>query len=247
MVLVHGYLHSSWTWRGTLAALPGQRVLVPDLPGHGWGDPQPGRGGFEGLADWLGAILDARGVERVRLAVGNSLGGAALLTLALREPARFGRLLLVAPLAAPFKLPGGLIRPLGARALRPLFQATAGQRWFLRHALNLTAYRRSGVDPETLRGFGHLRRREAHQVAVALARAFARDSRALAERLPGLQTPTTLVWGALDRVLPLGYGRRVARGLGVPLQVFEQCGHCPHEEQPARFEQLLRLELGRSR
>jgi len=244
VLLLHGYMHSSWTWRGTVDALaPDHRVLVPDLPGHGWGEAEAGDPSLDGLADWVSRILDRLGVGRLRLAVGHSLGGAALLALALREPQRFEHLLLVAPMAGPFRLPGALVRSLGARALSPLFRATAGNARFIRRALRFTAYKRRRVDEEILHGFTHLRRPEAHRVAVELARSFGDDTRDLAARSPQLQVPASLVWGARDGVLPLRYGRGVERRLGTPLNVFEDCGHCPHEEHPERFHAFTRRLL----
>ena len=73
------------------------RVLVPDLPGYGRSskgvnadDP------FGDLATTMLGLLDALDIPRAHV-VGNSLGGACALQMALRQPDRIGRLVLMGP------------------------------------------------------------------------------------------------------------------------------------------------------
>lgn len=241
VLLLHGFLHSSYTWRETVAALAAtHRVIAPDLRGFGWSDRPPGDYSPAALAGWLEVLLRALGVSRLHAAVGNSLGGAVLLEHALARPWAVERLVLVSPLAAPLRLPGLPFRLLGWSALAPLFRLTAGNPAFARPALAWAAFRRAGVSDEVLAGFAPLARPGSHAAACAAAGALGRASAALAARLPNLAVPTTLVWGARDRVLPLRYGQAVAALLpAARLEVFEDCGHCPHEEHPERFLAIL--------
>src|SRR6476646_7194850 len=84
LLLVHGLGGSAANWL-TLAPLllPGRRVVVPELPGHGGSDPLPAAAGLSAYADALAALLD--GPSGV---VGHSLGGAIALRLAIRRPER---------------------------------------------------------------------------------------------------------------------------------------------------------------
>src|SRR6266536_276299 len=61
------------------------------------------------------------------------------------------------------------------------------------------------------------------------------------EWLPALaRTPTLLVWGARDRLIPVAHGVAAQQAIpGSRLEVFEQAGHLPHLSDPPRFAALL--------
>ena len=73
------------------------RVIVPDMPGYGRSDKfvdQDDPVGY--LATMIGHLLDQMGVGRAHL-VGNSLGGAAALRLAMDSPSHVDKLVLMGP------------------------------------------------------------------------------------------------------------------------------------------------------
>ncbi|HKY91040.1 MAG TPA: alpha/beta fold hydrolase, partial [Nevskiaceae bacterium] len=74
----------------------GYRVLMPDLPGWGQSSKPSGTLDYAFLCGTLGAWLDAIGVSRC-VVVGNALGGALALRIAMDQPARVSHLVLVAP------------------------------------------------------------------------------------------------------------------------------------------------------
>ncbi len=75
----------------------GYRTLVPDLFGYGYSSkPEDGTYGMDVLAGHFLSLLDALGVEKVSL-VGNSMGGAICIRLALDHPERVEKLILMAP------------------------------------------------------------------------------------------------------------------------------------------------------
>ena len=242
LLLLHGFLHSSWTWRAALEPLAARhRVIAPCLPGFGWSDAEAGDVSLPALVRWLGALLDELEVPRLHCALGNSLGGGACLALAHAAPQRVERLALVSPLGAWLPVPALPLRALGLQALEPVYQRTAGRPEFVRRALQLTAYRKRTVDDEVLRGFAHLSRPGSHQATLAHARELSASSAALVKLVPEVRVPALLVWGAQDRLLSLAYGKTVAARLAnARLEVFEDCGHCAHEEDPQRFLGLLR-------
>jgi 4,5:9,10-diseco-3-hydroxy-5,9,17-trioxoandrosta-1(10),2-diene-4-oate hydrolase len=227
-------------------------VLAPDLPGFGAEDRSLGDYSPAGMAGFLGAFLEAMGL-RSAVFVGNSLGGRAVLDLALAAPARVSALVLVdgAGLGRWIDLDSRIQTLPGvgeALSLLAMFPPVFPLRMLGRIGI---AFGNPWRVP-----FGWL----ADQVRLAScpeyywnALAAAREQVDLQgqkvdyfERLPELSVPTLLIWGALDRILPAAQAatavERLPRGR---LVVIPGCGHMPHLECPARFVQEVGDWLGR--
>src|SRR5919106_1614934 len=102
LVLLHALGESALNWRWVLPALARtHRVYAVDLPGFGFSAKPSAEYTPAFFARFIGAYLDALGLERTGL-VGSSLGGLVALRLALAEPARVSALVLVAS-AAPLR------------------------------------------------------------------------------------------------------------------------------------------------
>lgn len=73
------------------------RVIVPDMPGYGRSDKHVDQDDPVGyIAGKIGHLLDELTIERAHL-VGNSLGGAAALRLAMESPGHVAKLVLMGP------------------------------------------------------------------------------------------------------------------------------------------------------
>ena len=56
-----------------------------------------------------------------------------------------------------------------------------------------------------------------------------------AERIRELKLPTLILWGGRDRLMPLVGGQQFQQDIaGSELVVFDELGHVPQEEDPAR-------------
>jgi pimeloyl-ACP methyl ester carboxylesterase len=102
LLLVHGLMTSSYSWRYLLEPLASSyRVYVPDLPGCGESEPRPGyRHSGPALAGFIGDLQDRLGIAGCD-AIGNSLGGYLCMQRALQQPQSFGRLVVVHAPALP--------------------------------------------------------------------------------------------------------------------------------------------------
>ena len=99
IVLLHGLSSAGCHYLQVTRHLAGtSRVLLPDLPGHGFSDvPKPlnGTSLLAGLIESLDALID-----RPTILAGNSLGGYTALRYALARPDKVAGLMLVAPAGA---------------------------------------------------------------------------------------------------------------------------------------------------
>ncbi|GIW20726.1 MAG: hypothetical protein KatS3mg065_1022 [Chloroflexota bacterium] len=112
VVLLHGSGPGSSAysnWRLAIPALAAEhRCLAPDLSGFGRTTPdRPPTPDVWRWADEVLALLDALAVERVDV-VGNSMGGAVALALAVRAPERVRRIVTMGSVGVPFELTPGL-------------------------------------------------------------------------------------------------------------------------------------------
>lgn len=241
LVLLHGLSDSHLTWSRVLPLLArGRRVLMPDLPGHGYsGRPEANYSlawHARTIARWLGML----GVERADV-VGHSYGGGVAQWMLLEARDRVRRLGLVAA--------GGLGRSVHW-ALRlaslPAVVERAGQPFMgvgTRLALKLLGAGFAGHEARAL---------TAMNARPGSARTLARTARDViglrgqqrgffqhADRIEDLP-PVGLFWGEKDPVIPVRHAERFARKVeGVTFRRFARCGHFPHREQPGAFASAL--------
>lgn len=72
------------------------------------------------------------------------------------------------------------------------------------------------------------------------------DNPKLGRYLHRIKTPTLLVWGAHDGVVPVAHAQAYLRGIaGAELVVLPQCGHLPLAEQPEACATTIRHYLAR--
>ena len=88
--------HGNFKQNYPVFAAAGFRTIVPDLPGYGASDKPDTLYTLDFFVAALSGLLDALDIQRCVL-VGNSLGGAIAIKLALDQPQRVSRLVLMAP------------------------------------------------------------------------------------------------------------------------------------------------------
>lgn len=243
VLCLHGWPQHWYEWRHLMPALADRhRVLALDLRGCGWTDAP--RDGYEkeNLADDVLAVMDALGLERVKL-VGHDWGGWVGFLLCLREPRRFERffVLNIVP-------PWVRLRPIVSQAWRFWYQQVVlapglGYRLhvggeFVRRVLvggsevkdvwdeaTLSAFADSYAEPARARAAVQMYRVFNWREALPIARG--RYARA------HLETPTLLVFGADDFVLRpemlAGYQRHAPE---MRVELVGGCGHFIADEMP---------------
>jgi pimeloyl-ACP methyl ester carboxylesterase len=244
VLLLHGFPQHWYAWRHVIPGLSGRYQLIcPDLRGFGWSDaPADGYDTTNRVDDVL-ALMDALGLERVRL-IAHQWGARTGFLLCLRAPERFSHYLalnMVHPWPSvarslPHAWRYGYTVALEVPRLGP---------WTLRHrpgfvrgllcrgvthagiwqVEDLEEYARSTQEPARARAGAALHRQYAMRDLVPILLGRHRSQR--------LTVPTRILAGADDFALApamLAGGDRFADDLRV--QVVPGCGHYLAEERP---------------
>ena len=240
LVLIHGTSASLHTWEGWVAALKGQRRIISfDLPGFGLTGPFTGQyspGDYRGdtYARFVLDLLDALQVPRAVVG-GNSLGGEVAWRLAVMAPERVAALVLV-DAAGPVFTPESV--PLGFAVARlPVVNRIA--EWVLPRSVvaqSLTSVYGdpARVTPELVDRYFELTLREGNRRALG-QRMQQWVMGEGAEQIARVKQPTLILWGGRDRLIPPAVGQWLQQQIaGSRLIVFDDLGHVPHEENPAR-------------
>lgn len=240
VVLIHGTSASLHTWEGWVAALKGQRrVITFDLPGFGLTGPFSGRyraDDYHGdsYARFVFDLLDTLKVSRAVVG-GNSLGGEVAWRMAVMAPERVAALVLV-DATGPAFTPQSV--PLGFMVARVPVLKRIGE-WVLPRSLVAQGLIDVYGDParvtsELVDRYFELTLREGNRRALGLRLQQAVPGEH-AERIGGIRQPTLILWGGRDRMVPPPIGRVFEQQIvGSRLVVFDELGHVPHEEDPAR-------------
>lgn len=245
LVLVHGLLGYSFSWRGVITSLAQDRqVFAPDMPGAGFSQCGPNLDcRLLGAARRLLGFMDAAGIGSCDL-IGSSYGGATSIILAGLVPSRIRSLVLVSP-ANPWSRIGrkrlallrnpvmALLFPKVARAVHPMHRYFVRRMWGdprLVTAETLNGYVRPLVQPGI---FEH---------AVKTVRTWRADMGELEAALPKIaDVPTLLVWGGQDRVVdPASAGLMAKQLPRARVAVLQGAGHLPYEECPEEFCRIVR-------
>lgn len=227
-----------------IAALARQfRVLVADMPGYGQSSKGLDRGDtFGDLARSMLGLLDVLQLPCAHV-VGNSLGGACALRMALDAPGRVSALVLMGPGGV------GTTRGLPTTGLRQLLNYYTGsgpsREKLARFIRDYLVYDGSlvpdamieerylaSIDPEVvaappLRGPNSLK--------AAIAMDFTRDP-----RLADCQVPTLVLWGTADKVNRPGGGPALQRRMpNCDLYLFSRTGHWVQWERAEEFNAVV--------
>lgn len=235
LVLLHGSYDSADTWEEWAPQLDKDfRLLVPDLPAHGLtGKTVSNDYRAEAMAGAVHELIEQLGVARVSIA-GNSMGGRVAWVYAHAHPERVERLVLVDSAGYP-----------NTNTVSPPAD-NAAMRWLLRYGnpkrrIRTGFVRAVGASDEALitdarvdRSTAYVRRegsRDAHLKRAQQVASVASGQ----DRIATIQTPTLILWGDQDALIPVEHARHFARDLpNDQLVIYEGVDHMPQLEIPER-------------
>lgn len=206
----------------------GYRCVLPDMLGFGWSSKPTGIDyTLDLFAGSVIELLDQLSLGSCTL-VGNSLGGAIAIRVALLVPDRVSRLVLMGP--------GGIesrevyFRMPGIQKMVSGFTGEGFDREGLRRLLELLVFDPKIVTDELLEERWNVMQTQPKDV---LARMIIPDQTA---DLPKLRGPIVGFWGVEDRFCPAsGYEKILRACPGSRFEMLSQCGHWAMAEYPDLF------------
>jgi pimeloyl-ACP methyl ester carboxylesterase len=232
VILLHGFGSSLETWEPWAEALSAEhRVVRFDFPGSGLSglDPDADYGDARSLTI-LTALMDQLEIRTAAL-VGNSLGGRIAWEFAAAHPDRVTRLVLISPDG--FASPGFEYgKPPKVPAMLQLMK------FFLPESLLRANLAAAYADPKRLsattvdRYYDLLLATGNREAMIARMRQTVLEDPVAT--LTRINTPTLLLWGEKDRMIPYSNSADYLRALPhARLVSLPNLGHVPFEESPA--------------
>ncbi len=247
ILLIHGMAGSSATWRGVMPALAANdRVIAPDLPGHGESGKPRGDYSLGSFAAWLRDLLDELDIDRVTV-VGQSLGGGVAMQFTYQHPQYCERLSLIGSggLGPDVSWTLRLLAAPGAEFLVPVIASkpiisagTAIHSWLTARGV------RAPLANEMWQAHASLGDKETRQAFLRTLRSVV-DHRGQAVSATSklyLNTglPTLLIWGDADKIIPVEHGYAAHEAMpNSRLEVLAGVGHFPQSETPEIVARLL--------
>ena len=239
LLMIHGSgpgVSAYANWRLAMPVLSqARRVIAPDMVGFGFTDRPAGIA--YSMDVWVKQaidLMDSMDLPQVDL-VGNSFGGGLSLALAIRDPQRVRRLVLMGSVGVPFPITKGLDDVWGytpsIEAMRGLLDCFAYSRELVNDELAQLRYQAS-IRPGFQESFSAMFPAPRQRWVDAMA-----STEASIRQLPH---ETLVLHGREDKVIPLSNALTLAQWIPkVQLHVFGHCGHWTQIEHADRFNRLV--------
>ncbi len=240
VILIHGFLYDSYMWNKNIDALADKfKVYAIDLWGFGYSTRDPMDYGYQLYANQLLKFMDALDIQKASL-IGQSMGGGTSIFFSVNHRDRVNKLILVDPAGMPNPLPligkitnlpkiGEFLLRLKSDFYRKMVLSTTFiyDKEFVTESYfeNVTRFHKIKGTIEILLKI--LRKQFFHTLSDEI------------HRLGEMDVPILIIFGRQDKAVPLERGKEMHNILrGSQIEIFENAGHCPHDEQSQKFNQL---------
>jgi pimeloyl-ACP methyl ester carboxylesterase len=242
VLLVHGLGLSSYTWRRNIEALSQNfTVYAPDLRGFGKSDKPDKRGySLDHHRRMLKKLLDYFDLRKIDY-IGSSMGGEIGLRLAMTNPERIKRLVLIASSGYRDEFPRVLrwLSHLPCSLIEPWVRRRILTEPAIRSSIMGAYYRENAVSEEEIQAMAApVLEKGSPRAYLRLLREF--DFGREKANYAHIMHPALILAGSHDIVIPLEHLRRLHRELpNSKLVVIPESGHMLHEEKWQDVNQLI--------
>ena len=242
IMLLHGSNADLHTWQPWVEALKGTyRVIRFDQVGHGLTGPDPRHDySRDNYVEDIREVADRLGLKTFILG-GNSMGGKHALAFAVRYPERLTGLVLVDGSGGPMldqpkddkKDSGNIGFTIARMPGINLLVEQITPRSLIAKSLEQSVSVKSVASEAAVDRYWEMLRYPGNRRATLERFSLPYDPLSEAE-IAGVKTPTLILWGEEDRLIPVAAGRWLDKVMpDSTLVVYPKIGHLPQEEAPA--------------
>lgn len=244
LLLLHGTGASSHSYRHLAPLLEKDfRLVIPDLPGHGFSEALPGPAqSLPGMAQALRSLLQKLDTQ-IDLAIGHSAGGAIAIRMCLDGMINPRAVVGINAALTPY---GGIANQTFPGLARVFMLNPLVLRFFSWQASGLGAVRSlmqstgSRLSEEDLKLYQKLFLSQRHLHATVAMMANWNLTK-LKQEMSGLKTPLVLIVAKGDLAVSPEDARRVKQTLpATQLHFLPNCGHLCHEEKPQEVADIIK-------
>lgn len=252
LLLLHGFAEFLETWDFNFHFLSEYcRVYVIDLPGHGLSDKPYLDYNISFFNDFVIDFMDTFGIAHADI-IGHSFGGTIAASVAMSFPEKVDKLVLESCFGLSNDI--SLLHKLCSIPVMGNVDITEpAARSALEHRARMEFYNPDIVGREIAgMSYRFMQMTEARRVMLNIMHNWVgvnglNPEVVMIDRLHLIKAPTLFIHCEQDKIHPVELSRRAYHILPKSsLKVFSECGHCPHIEKAAEFneEVLAFLELG---
>ena len=228
LVLLHGLGASAERWLNVIPLFSKEyTVIVPDLIGFGSSDKPPVDYTPEYFVDFLERFFAQTKITRPNL-VGSSLGGQIAANYTLSHADEIENLILVSPAGSMAQSTPALDAYIMA-ALYPNVQTA-------KNAFELMEGSGEPVSQEIVTGFIERMQLPNAKLAFMSTVLGLKNSKPIATKLGSIKTPTLIIWGSADPVIPIIHSDIFISSIqDCRFFKMDGCGHTPYVQDPHTF------------
>lgn len=240
LILLHGFGATTYTWKHVIPQLAERyKTISLDLKGFGL-SPKPADNTYSAVdqADLVTKFIIEKGLTDVTI-IGHSFGGAVALVTALKLQAQWHQslhsLVLIDTIAYKQPLPF-FITLLRLPILGRLLMDMRSEEAQVAFILGIVYHDKTKITKETIAAYAQpLKEANAKSAMIKTARRIIPPHiDEIVSSYSSIQSPTLILWGLHDTIVPFRIGCRLANELPhAKLIVPFPAGHAPHEEVPS--------------
>ncbi|HEV8405451.1 MAG TPA: alpha/beta hydrolase [Nitrososphaera sp.] len=231
LILLHGIGASAERWSRVIPTLSKYfRVITPDIVGFGYSDKPTVEYTMDFFVDFFNGFLDNLNISKASV-VGSSFGGHLATEFAIRFNRKIDKLVLGSS-AGIMRTSTPTLDGYIMAALYPTYENAY-------KAFREMAYDPDAVTEEIVMDFVNRMRLPNAKYAFMSTLLGMRYAPKLQGRLGKIISPTLLVWGDSDKMIPVEYAKEYTEIPDSELVVIKNCGHTPYVEKPMTFSKLL--------